>query len=102
LVDDYNAEIYGCSKERNLIMENVTEKEVTKVDRKYDFYCDKCGQHLGTSYEHPDGWYKQFGEVNTRDPEYCGNLCNECRDNLELEIKNKKIRLFKKYGLKER
>ena len=88
-------------------MEKVTEKEVTQVERKYDFYCDKCGTHLGTSYEHPDGWYQKFGKVEfcnpvQPDPIYYGNLCEVCKKSLEAEIKAKKIRLFKKYGLRER
>ena len=88
-------------------MEKVTEKEVAKVERKYDFYCDKCGTHLGTSHEHEDGWYQEYGKVEFSDPGYSGtvyygNLCDGCKKSLEAEINAKKIALFKKYGLRER
>lgn len=82
--------------------------EKVKFERKHDFYCDKCGKYLGTTYEHPDGWYRQLGEVeffdhtNSDSTEYYGNLCNECTKCLKTEIRTKDIELFKKYGLKER
>ena len=87
-------------------MEKVTKKEVTQVECKYDFYCDKCGKHLGTSYELADGWYQELGKVEFSEPTYSnhmyyGNLCDVCKKSLEAEIKAKKIELFKKYGLRE-
>lgn len=64
----------------------VKTKEVVREVREYEhsFYCDECGKHLGTSKEHSDGWYEEFGGLELKiyiNGWYRLNkcLCDECR-----------------------
>lgn len=41
-------------------------EKVAEVGYKHSFYCDKCGEYLGTTDEWDDGWYAERGEFELR------------------------------------
>lgn len=72
-----------------------TMKKVIKKVSQYEhsFYCDECGEYLGTSQEYEDGRYKVIGEFELSF--YAGNewyrikkhLCDDCRKSFINNIK---------------
>lgn len=74
-------------------MEKVEKSTKTIEERKHLFYCDECGEFLGETYEHEDGWYPEKGEFELR--LYVDgwlaidkHLCDECRKNLIENIRS--------------
>lgn len=65
-------------------MEKIETKEVTVVQTIHRFYCDKCGDHFGSSVEHEDGWFEDLGYVsyyfkfNEHLYTFRGHFCNDC------------------------
>lgn len=47
-------------------MEKIESKTIQVEDRTHHFYCDDCGVKLGSSQEHPDGWYQPLGEFDLK------------------------------------
>lgn len=43
----------------------VKSKEIIKEVKQYEysFYCDECGEYLGTSTQFDNNWYQAFGEL---------------------------------------
>lgn len=82
------------------------EKEIKAVCKKelikHSFYCDECGEYLGTSEEYDDGWYHKFGEFELKF--YVNDwyrldkcLCDKCRDNFTENF----ISILKNIGFKK-
>ena len=73
-------------------MEKVKET-IRKVEiHEHSFYCDECGEHIGTSEEYDDGWYETYGNFELKfyvDGWYyikkC--LCETCRKNFINNVK---------------
>lgn len=42
-------------------METLEQIPKTTVDIIHHFYCDNCNKHIGSSKEHDDGYYEEFG-----------------------------------------
>jgi formylmethanofuran dehydrogenase subunit E len=67
-------------------MEKVETKIIETEEITHHFYCDKCGDHLGSSEEWDDGYYQEFGEFELKcntprgwyKLEKC--LCHSCAD----------------------
>lgn len=60
--------------------------------QEHSFYCDECGEYLGTSTELPDGWYKEYGDFELKfyvDGWYRvrKHLCETCRKNFISKVK---------------
>ena len=58
----------------------------TVTENTHHFYCDVCGDYLGSTQEHSDGWYGQLGEfeIRYRVPDRCfvnfnKNFCEKCK-----------------------
>lgn len=47
-------------------MEKVETKIIETEEITHHFYCDGCGDHLGSSDEYDDGYYEEFGEFELR------------------------------------
>ena len=65
--------------------------EQTEI-QEHSFYCDECGEYLGTSTELSDGWYKKYGDFVLRF--YINNwysvkkcLCETCERNFISKVK---------------
>lgn len=79
-------------------MKKTRETTVEKIKVEHDFYCDECGELIGTEVERSDGWYKELGEYELKiyvdDGWYYVNkhLCHECRkafiENVKVGLKN--------------
>lgn len=54
-------------------MEHVEHRTGTKTFTIHKFYCDNCGEFVGSSAEFDDGYYEEFGNV-----EYKFLLSSEC------------------------
>lgn len=79
-------------------MEKINSKIKKVKDYEHLFYCDECGEYLGTSAEYDDGWYERLGEVKFSvyiDGDWykvnkC--LCDDCADkffsNLKTHLKS--------------
>ena len=67
-------------------MEKVEIEVIETEEVTHHFYCDDCGDYLGSSAEYDDGWYQELGEfeLNIYMPRgwYRLNkcLCNDCKD----------------------
>ena len=67
-------------------MEKVEIEIIETEETTHHFYCDDCGNHLGSSVEFDDGYYQEFGEfelkMNTPRGWYklekC--FCNDCKE----------------------
>lgn len=74
-------------------MEKVTTstRQITEVC--HQFFCDDCGEELGTSFEFDDGYYETFGEFEAK--AYLGGewyklkatLCTTCRKAKQEKLK---------------
>lgn len=74
-------------------MEKVKYTERIVESAEHSFYCDECGEYLGTSEECDDGWYKRLGEFELSF--YVNDwyrvkkcLCNNCADNFLTNLQN--------------
>ena len=47
-------------------MEHVEYKTGTKTFITHKFYCDDCGEFVGSSTEFDDGYYEEFGNVECK------------------------------------
>lgn len=70
---------------------NSITKEIE--DYEHSFYCDECGEYLGTTEEYDDGWYDTLGEFELSfniDGWYKVNkcLCDDCADKFLSNLKN--------------
>lgn len=70
---------------------NCTTKEIENYE--HSFYCDECGEYLGTSEEYDDGWYECLGEFELSfyidgwyRVEKC--LCEDCAQKFLSNLKN--------------
>jgi hypothetical protein len=43
-------------------MEKVEIEIVETEETTHHFYCDDCGDYIGSSEEYDDGWYEELGE----------------------------------------
>ena len=73
-------------------MEKTIKKIIEVEETRHEFYCDRCGEYLGASYECEDGWYKKFGEFELKcyidgwlHLKRC--LCNKCQHELINKVK---------------
>lgn len=73
-------------------MEKTREVIRSLTSIEHSFYCDECGKHIGTSTEHDDGWYQDFGKFEVKmyiDGWYylkkC--LCDKCRYEFSEKLK---------------
>lgn len=71
------------------------ETEIVKEEViKYKFFCDLCGEHIGTSEEGYDGWYYRYGDykLSFKLPSLCKTiliektLCGKCAFEFEKKI----------------
>lgn len=71
-----------------------TITEIVEVEEtRHEFYCDRCGKHLGVSYECEDGWYKELGNFELR---YFANgwmrlkkcFCDKCKYEFMNELRH--------------
>lgn len=46
-------------------MHKETREQITRTRITHTFYCDMCGEEIGTSTEYEDGYYQQLGEYET-------------------------------------
>lgn len=85
-------------------MENIKYIKQTVEVAEHSFYCDDCGEYLGTSEEHDDGWYYPLGDFELKfyvvDDWYrikkC--LCKNCRKSFVSDVKVKLMNMgFKVY-----
>lgn len=73
-------------------MEIEIKKTKNIEDFIHQFYCDRCGNFLGESKEHPDGWYEKLGEFERK--YNCGNgwlklnkcYCEKCAKIIDWQI----------------
>lgn len=42
-------------------MDKITETKVEKIKRTHTFYCDGCGELIGSKDEYDDGYYDEIG-----------------------------------------
>ena len=77
-------------------MEKIVKVEMKQMNIVHKFYCDKCHKELGKSVEHSDGYYDTYGKFEEKMyiPVFGwvsvqGNLCNECRKEVQQAIRNK-------------
>ncbi len=47
-------------------MKKTIKEVVEAIEIKHEFYCDKCNEYLGTSYECDDGWYNELGNFELK------------------------------------
>lgn len=67
-------------------MEEVEIKIKQIEERTHHFYCDNCGDYIGSSQEEVDGWYQELGEFELKilmprgwyKLEKC--LCEKCKE----------------------
>ena len=70
----------------------------------HSFYCDKCSKHIMDSVEYDDGWYNKPQELRSFYLDDYGwfynnmNLCDTCRQNIILKIKEELEKLGYKIG----
>ena len=83
-------------------MEKVVKIKTNIIKSVHKFYCDKCNKFLGKSYEHDDGYYEKYGEV---DEHIClfntwyeikGTFCESCFEKFKTNI----IKRIKAIGFK--
>lgn len=47
-------------------MEKIETNIIEVKEITHHFYCDECGDHLGSSDECDDGYYQRFGEFELK------------------------------------
>lgn len=67
---------------------------IEKIEKRtHWFYCDECGEHLGTSTEYDDGYYQTYGDFGLRfnvvNNWYCVRkcLCDDCKEKFINNVK---------------
>lgn len=79
-------------------MEREEHKTRTITETTHHFDCDGCGKYLGSTEEHPDGWYGQIGEFVhkvyiRRWYKIHKHFCDECADKFEAKVQAALIEL---------
>lgn len=84
-------------------MKKVEYTEQTIEVTEYSFYCDDCGEYIGTSQEYDDGWYETLGDFELKfyvvDDWYSIKkcLCKSCSRSFVSDVKVKLMNMgFKK------
>ena len=67
-------------------MEHVEHMTGTKTFTTHKFYCDDCGEFIGSATEWDDGWYRELGEFDLKFHTPLGwyklkkTLCDSCKE----------------------
>lgn len=75
-------------------MHKVENKTKTITTTTHHFYCDGCGEYLGSSEEYDDGYYNErgaFGLSFHLDPGWyhvSKTFCDKCEQNYLTDVKN--------------
>lgn len=69
-------------------MEHVEHRTGTKTFITHKFYCDDCGEFIGSATEWDDGWYQDIGNFELKFYTPLGwyklrkTLCDSCKDKI--------------------
>ena len=83
-------------------MDKVVRQRQLVERTTHEFYCDECGNFLGTTFEYDDGYFKELGEVELEfylDDRYQlrKTLCPKCK----MRLYNKIGSMLNEFGFKQ-